>query len=178
MATPFDIVVTNLRGIGAYQFLFPWLIASAVFYGLLRRSQIFGKPEDNVAVNAVVATVAAFMVMAYPILQGVNVEKQMSTFFFNSLISILVIIVGLIIASMVFPAGLGEELAKKFKGGTLIAFAIFGILIALGVLASSGLTNVFFPKDLTSGISSDVALTLGIVAAMVLSVMVIAFVGG
>jgi len=180
MATPFEIVVTNLQKIGAYQFLFPWLIASAVFYGLLRRSQVFGKPEDNVAVNAVVATVAAFMVMAYPILQGVNIETQLSTFFFNSLVSILVVIVGLIIASMVFPNGLGEELSKKFKGGSLVAFLVFGILIALGVMTSSGLTNVFFPTNVgqPGGISSDTFLTIGVLAAMIISVGIIAAVGG
>jgi hypothetical protein len=180
MASPFEIVVTNLQKIGAYQFLFPWMIASAVFFGLLRRSQVFGKPEENTAVNAVVATVAAFMVMAYPILQGVNIEKQLTTFFFNSLVSILVVIVGLIIAGMVFPSGLGEELSKKFKGGTLVAFLVFGILIAVGVLTSSGLTNVFFPKDVGApgGISSDVFLTIGVLAVMVISVGLIAFVGG
>lgn len=180
MASPFEIVVTNLQKIGAYQFLFPWLIASAVFYGLLRRSQIFGKPEENVAVNAVVATVAAFMVMAYPILIGVNIETQLSTFFFNSLISILVVIVGLIIAGMVFPAGLGEELSKKFKGGALAAFLVLGILIALGVMISSGLTNVFFPSNVgqVGGISSDTFLTIGVLVAMVLSVGIIAVIGG
>jgi hypothetical protein len=92
----------------------------------------------------------------------------------------LVVIVGLIIAGMVFPEGLGQELSKKFKGGTLAAFLVLGILIALGVLTSSGLTNVFFPQNVgqPGGISSDIFLTIGVLAAMVVSVGVIAFIGG
>ncbi len=177
MASPFETIINNLQQIGAFQFLFPFLLTSAIFYGLLRRSQIFGKPEQNVAVNAVVAIVAAFMVLGYPILAGVNIQVELSKFFFGSVVSILTIVVGLMILGAVVPGGIGEEFAKRWKGGGMAAFLVFGILVAIGILASTGLINVFFPTNLPF-ISTDVILTIAILFAMVISVGLIAYLGG
>jgi hypothetical protein len=167
MTSPFEVVILNLQKIGAFNFLFPFMLTAAVFYGLLRRSQIFGKPEENVAVNAVVALVAAFMVWAYPILAGVNVEVMLSTFFFQGVLATLVVIVGLLIISMFMPKGLGETLSEKLKPGWFIGIIILGLLIGFGVLFSSGAINIFFPSGIGGGISEDLMISIAVVIGLI-----------
>jgi hypothetical protein len=167
MTSPFEVVILNLQKIGAFNFLFPFMLTAAVFYGLLRRSQIFGKPEENVAVNAVVALVAAFMVWAYPILAGVNVEVMLSTFFFQGVLATLVVIVGLLIISMFMPKGLGETLSEKLKPGWLIGIIILGLLIGFGVLFSSGAINIFFPSGIGGGISEDLMISIAVLIGLI-----------
>jgi len=168
MTSPFEVVILNLQKIGAFNFLFPFMLTAAVFYGLLRRSQIFGKPEENVAVNAVVALVAAFMVWAYPILAGVNVEIMLSTFFFQGVLATMVIVIGLLIVSMFLPKGLGETLGEKLKPGWFVGIIVLGLLIAVGVLFSSGAVNVFFPSGIGGiGISEDTILSIAVLVGLV-----------
>ena len=61
MTTPLEIVLINLEKMGFFAFL-PFILTAAIFYGLLRRSKLFGEPEKNIVVNAVISLVAAFMV--------------------------------------------------------------------------------------------------------------------
>jgi uncharacterized membrane protein YjfL (UPF0719 family) len=152
------------------------MLTAAVFYGLLRRSQIFGKPEENIAVNAVVALVAAFMVWAYPILVGVNIEIMLSTFFFQGTIATLVVVIGLLIVSMFMPKGLGESLSEQFKGkGVWIGVLIFGLLIGFGVFFSSGAVQIFFPTGVFGGINEDVILSVAVVIGLFAVLAVIVF---
>ena len=181
MASPFETVILRLQEIGAFQFLFPFMITAAVFYGLLRKSQLFGKPEDNIAVNAVVSLTIAFMVWAYPILVGVSVEKQFSTFFFNAAVSIITVIVGLMIAGLFFEPDLAAGISKKLKSGKWFGtILLFGILIGGGIVVSSGLIGVFFPPNLLQGISQDVVLTAALmgVVGIILLALIIPFGGG
>ncbi len=181
MVSPFELVITRLRDIGAFQFLFPFMLTAAIFYGLLRRSQIFGPSDTNVAVNGVVALVAAFMVWAYPILIGVNIEQQLSKFFFSGVVALLAVMVGLLAASMIAgPKGLGESLAERWKGGGIAAFLVVGVLIAIGIVISSGLIDVFFPPSTFGGglISQDVILSIVVLAVMVITVIGIVAYGG
>ena len=179
MVSPFETVILRLRDLGAFQFLFPFMLTAAVFYGLIRKSQVFGKSEENVAVNGVVALVAAFMVWAYPILSGVNVETQLSTFFFNAVVAILTIVVGLMIAGLFFKPDLAGQLSEKFKSGKLFGvILLFGILIGGGIVVSSGLVTIFIPSNLFGsgvGLSEDAILTialLGVLAAIMVAIIV------
>ena len=144
MATPMENAIIALKNFGAFQFLFPFMLTAAIFYGLLRKSKIFGEPEKNMVVNATVALVAAFMVWAYPILAGVNIETQLSMFFFYGTISILTISIGLMILGMFLSKGVGEylevKMGKTFWGGILG----IGLLIGFGILISSGLISTIF----------------------------------
>ena len=178
MASPFEIVIGRLRDLGFFEFLLPFLLTSAIFYGLLRRSQIFGPPERNVAVNAVVALVAAFMVWAYPVLIGVNVETQLSQFFFSGMVILLTVMVFLLGISMVpIEGGLAKFLEQKFKGGLFFTFIIVGIILSIGIVISSGLTNVFFPQNIVGGISQDIILTIIVVVLMAVTVIGLASLG-
>lgn len=179
MASPFEIVIGRLKDLGFFEFLLPFLLSSAIFYGLLRRSQIFGPPEKNVAVNAVVALVAAFMVWAYPVLIGVSIETQLSQFFFSGVTILLTVMFFLLIVSMVpIEGGLGKVLEEKFKkGGLFLTFIIIGVIISIGILISSGLTNTFFPQSIAGGISQDIIMTIIVVVLMAVTVIGLASLG-
>lgn len=177
MASPFELVIGRLRDIGAFQFLFPFLLTAAIFYGLLRRSQVFGPPERNVAVNATVALVAAFMVWAYPVLIGVNIEKQLSQFFFSGVVVLLTVMVGLLVSGMFFKKSLGEVIEEKFKGNMFVSLLIFGGLLTIGIVISSGLLDIFFPQTIIGGISEDIILTIVVVILLAVTVIGIASLG-
>jgi hypothetical protein len=185
MANPFETVILNMRGTGIFQFLLPWMLSTAIFFGLLRKSQIFGEPERTTMINAVVAIVAAFMVWSAPILLGIDMETKLSAFFVQGTSATLVVLLGLMIVSMFFPPDLPKQLgvllnAKGPAGGVLI----FGILIAAGILISSGLIGVILPGFSlaglggTGGIGGDTVSTVLMVALLLGTVLIIAWGGG
>jgi drug/metabolite transporter (DMT)-like permease len=145
MTSALEMVLINLNKMGFFSFL-PFLLTSAIFYGLLRRSKLFGEPEKNVVVNAIVALVAAFMVWAYPIITGTSIEEYQqffSTFFLKGTVATLTVVIGLIIAGMFFPETIGTSLKENLKGKLGIGIIILGLLIGAGVLLASGTTLLF-----------------------------------
>lgn len=156
MTGPFETVVINLQRIGAYNFLFPFMLTSAVFYGLLRKSRLFGEPEKNIAVNGVVALMAAFMMWSYPILAGKNVELPLSIFFFQGSIATIIVMVGFMIMSIFVEPGktFGEKYGKKLLPGLVI----LGGLIAFGLFFTSGLIDLFAPGYFT--VDTDTVLSV------------------
>lgn len=177
---PFEIAILKMSELGVFQFVLPFMLSSAIFYGLIRKSQIFGPPEKNVAVNAVVALVASFMVWAAPIIAGINMTQQLVAFFTQGMSATLVILVGLLIASMFFPPNISEQLSKAFgeKGRVWGIIIVAAILVGGGVLFSSGLITVFFPEGVQIALSSDIFITVAILLLLVITVLVIIVPGG
>jgi hypothetical protein len=172
----FEAVVQNLQALGFFNFLLPFMLSAAVFYGLLRRSKVFGEPEKNIAVNAIVAIVASMFVWAYPVLAGVDVEGNLSKFFFQSTIIVMVFVVGLMIAGMFFPEDLSRQIAERLKGKSIVVILGIGIMLAATALIASGLTGIEFPAINLSGpsVSSDMVLTLAVLVILGVSVVAIA----
>jgi len=144
MTTPLEIVLINLEKMGFFAFL-PFILTAAIFYGLLRRSKLFGEPEKNVVVNAVISLVAAFMVWAYPILTGTTIEeyqKFFSIFFFKGTVATISVVIGLIVASMFLPEGFSASLKEKAGGRFIAGIILFGLLIGIGTLVSTGITSI------------------------------------
>jgi hypothetical protein len=175
MVSPFETVILRLKDLGAFQFLFPFMLTAAVFYGLLRKSQIFGPPERNVAVNAIVALIAAFMVFSYPILSGVNIETQLSAFFFQGLVGFLVVAMGILISGLFLPENVGKIVGEKLGGKTIGVLAIAIFFGGIGILFTSGLSSIFFPQGVSVEIPQDMligifalVLLIGLVAAIVM----------
>jgi len=171
MADIFLQVIQKLQSIGAFNFLFPFLLIMAITYGLLRKSQIFGDPNTNQAVNGVVSLVIGFMVLGYPLLAGVDVETQMATFFMHSLAVMLIFIVGLMGASMFLKPNLPEQIEEWTKNKIT---SIIIICIGLGVLVfvTSGLVNLVV-GDIFLNISEDF---LWSIIAIVVLIIPIAFI--
>ncbi len=167
---PFEMTIKKLQELGFFQFFLPFILTATVFYGLLRKSKIFGEPKENVIVNGVVSLTAAFMVWASPILLGINIETQLATFFLYSMIGILVVSVCLLLISLVCPPDLPKHLADTFKTGRFwMVVLVGGILVGLIIFVSAFL-NIFFPSFGAQQISWDWVIGLGVFAVMIIIV--------
>jgi len=178
MPDVFTPVIQRLQEIGAFNFLFPYILSSAIFYGLLRKSQIFGKPQENVAVNGVVALVAAFMVLAYPILSGVSIEGLLPPFFMQGLVVLLVFMIVLMIMGMFLPPDLptvlSEGLFKENKAlGILVVAGILGFL----VLFLSGLSDVLLGETVIGELSPEIINIAVIILLLVVPIIFITWGG-
>ena len=170
MVSPPEIVIERMSELGFFKFWLPFMLTSAVFYGLLRKSKIFGEPERNVAVNAVVSLVAAFMVWAAPILIGIDIETQLSLFFIQAISSMLVLMVALMLSGMLFGPDLPRQLSEKFKGGGFWgALLIVGIIVGGAIFFSSGLINIFYSPQMPgtpATLPQDILMTIVILVFM------------
>lgn len=177
MADIFTPVIERLQSIGAFKFLFPYMLSTSIFYGLLRKSEVFGKPDVNVGVNATVALVASFMVWGYPILTGVDIETQLATFFTHGIIITLVFMMSLMIIGMFFPDNLTKHLSEGIlKGNKQGAMLIIGIFFGFIILVTSGLYDIFLGPLIGGsgvGISSDIFLSIGVIILLVIPFMFI-----
>jgi hypothetical protein len=175
VASPFETVILNMRDMGMFQFLLPFMLSSAVFFGLLRKSKIFGDPDRSVVINGVVSIVAAFMVWSAPILLGVDMETKMAAFFVQGTSATLVILVGLMMVSMFFPPDLAEKLGKDFLNSktTVGGVVIFGLVVAIGIMISSGLIYLFIPADFLSSLGSGSGTSIGDVIPSALMVLLL-----
>lgn len=181
MANPFETVILNMRNTGMFQFMLPFMLSSAIFYGLLRKSQIFGDPQKSVTVNAVVALVASFMVWAAPILLGIDIETKLASFFLQGISVMLVVMVGLMIVGMVVPTDLPAHFKTVFEKNTKVWMAILvgGILAGIIIATSSGFMNIYFPSGGVGGmaISQDTINALLVVFLMIGSVLALVALG-
>jgi len=167
MADIFTAVIQRLRDIGAFNFLFPYILTSAIFYGLLRKSQVFGKPEENAAVNAVVSMIAAFMVWSYPVIAGIDIEAQLVFFFTQGVVMILVFMITLLIAGMFLPPDLPGHLAKGLlQGNKAVGILIVGFFFAVIIAISSGLWySVLGPAILE--VSGDIFIIIVVIIILI-----------
>ncbi len=178
MANPFDFVILRLNQLGFFQLLL-FMLTSAVFYGLLRKSKLFGEPDKNIVVNGVVALVAAFMVWSAPTLLGIDIVTATTTFFVQGVSATIVIMIALMITGMFAPEGLGKVLQENLKGRFLAAVLILGLIVGIGIFFASGISNLFFPAStFSSGINTDTITIIVIGVLMVISVLVIVGIGG
>jgi len=174
MADLFTAVIQKLQDIGAFNFLFPYILTVAIFYGLLRKSRVFGPPDENVAVNGIVSIVVALMVLAYPILSGVPIGGLFSPFFTQALVVTLVFMVALMIMGMFLPPDLPKVLADNLlKGNKMGAMLIVGIFFGFLILFLSGLGNVLLGPNVIATLPSD---TITVVAIVLLIIVPILFI--
>lgn len=189
MANPFETVVVNMRELGFFQFLLPFMLSSAIFYGLLRKSKIFGDPTNSVSINAVIAIVASFMIWASPIILGIDIETSLASFFVYGASLMLITMVGLMIVGMLVPGDLPEHFKTVFKNNPKVWMAILALGIIAGVVAAvlSGLISIDF-FDFGSGsnggssssgfaISEDVIMMIAMVLIMVIPLIIIVALG-
>lgn len=182
MATAFETAILKMRELGFFKFLFPFILTAAIIYGMLRRTQLFGDPDKNIAVNAIIALVASLFVWAMPVILGIDIETQLAAFFVQGLAVTMVMIIGLLIAGMFFPPDLAKSLSEKFKGGLFWGVVIIGsVVIGIIILISSGLYKVLFPSG-ASGfgikLSSDTLITFGGLILMGVVLILIVKAGG
>jgi hypothetical protein len=173
MSTPFETAILKLKDLGFFQFLLPFMITAAVFYGLLRKTQLFGDPEKNITVNAIVALSASLFVWAAPIILGVDIEAHLAAFFIQGFVVTLVFIIALILAGMFFPPDLPKALGERIKTGWLwSAIVIIVLIIGVVLLVSSGLYQIIFP-NVSIHVSSDIFITIGMLILVIVVIFAI-----
>jgi hypothetical protein len=136
MANPFQTFVQRLIDLGFYDFVFPFIITSALLYALLRKTKIFG---ESVAVNAVVALSIGFMIFGFPVLAGLTLATNWSIFFTQATVFLLIFFVALLLSSLFYP-DLMKMLAEQFTRRTTLYQMI---ALAVTLLVTSGLVVVF-----------------------------------
>jgi hypothetical protein len=178
MVNPFEIVINKLNELGFFTYVLPYILTAAIFYGLLRKSEIFGPPEKNTVVNAVVAFVAALFVWASPIFLGINLAESLAAFFTQVVVGMLVVVASILVTSMFFGPNLPEKLGKALgeKSKWWVVFLFIGFIIALAVFLSSGLVNIIAPGGKIGGILVPENV-LTITVTVILLIIAIAIIG-
>jgi len=177
MADIFTPVIERLTELGFFKFMLPYILTSAVFYGLLRKSQVFGKPDENVAVNAVVALIASFLVWASPVILGIDIQTQLAAFFTQGIIVTLVFMIALLIAGMFLPPDLTGYLSKNlFQGNKAGAALVIGIVFAFIIFATSGLWKVILGPELFEQ-TSDVIVVVIVIILLAIPIIFITWGG-
>lgn len=142
MVNIFEGVVKKLVEYGFYDYLFPFIITSAIFFGLFRKSKILG---DSVTVSAAVALSLAFFIFGVPVIIGISLAVPLSTFFVQGTVWILIFVFAFLLASFFYP-NMFEFLSKIFVRRTMLWAAI-----AIGVMLfiTSNLLSVFTQPAMT-----------------------------
>lgn len=169
MADIFEPIITRFISLGFLNALMLFFF-SAILYAILRKSKIFGESD---VINGFIAFVAAFFVFVFPFVTGVSLIPNLTLFFTQTVIILLFLIVGFIMAALFYP-DMPQFLSEHFTHRSILS-----VMIALGIalFVISGLVSTFFasftsPKLQTGGPgpSSDV-LIIG--AALIIFVVIL-----
>jgi len=170
MADVFTPVIKNILDLG-FGNLFIFILASAIFFAMIKKSQIFG---DSAFINGAVALVAAFMVFWFPALFGANLVTPMSAFFTQATTIMLFLIIGVVMASMFYP-DLPKMLVEQFSHRTTL---IEMLVLGLALFITSGLLTAFLApssapqKAGEARASTDViTMTVGLIIFVVILMM-------
>jgi len=172
LTSPFERVILRWcgpEGMGFCQFLFPFMLSSAIFYGLLRKSKIMGE-EGTEVVNATIALVASFMIWAYPVIVGIDITEAMTAFFMQGFVVALFTIMGISIASMAHPKI--QDLFEKNKSIPILFVFVF-LVVGILLVFTSGLWEVFGGGVSLSPQISETVMSIGVLAIMLLTIFFI-----
>ena len=137
--------------------IFLWMLLTAIFYGVLRRSKIFG---DSVVINGLIALIASFFISALPYLTGFQMLPKFVLYITQIFIIAFAALIGVVIASIFYP-DLQNFLKETFTHRTTL-----WVFIAVGIvfLVTSGLISIFTDVALqatSSGKSPDIPVLMG-----------------
>lgn len=173
MADIFTIVIERMVDYGFYSFLFPFIIFTAITYGLLRKANVFG--EKSEVINGIIALVVGFTVAGFPVITGINMEIQMTLFFTQLIIFSLVWVFAFVIGSLFYPQ-LQEFLASTFKSRSML-FLMF-ILVVTFFMTSGLLGKILqFPPEPGSKIPQVIPTEVSVIVGGVILMIVIIIIG-
>lgn len=142
MASPLNLpeLFEAARGFGIFDFYLPFILAFALFYGLLYKAKIFGEEKRGRKLNLVISLILSLFVIGYtPV--GVTLSQLLTGLFGGTLIVVVTILAALIILFMLIPL-FGVKLdtrPQKIIG----VFAVIAIILAVGIFISSGGAMLF-----------------------------------
>jgi len=141
----FDTLVMNMQSMGLFQFLFPFLLALAIFYGILEFAL-----KDRVKKGPIglISVVMAFFVMLFA------ASNPMIVGFFSMLGGTTLIVASGILVIMIFIGLAGFELKTIFGKGYMMWFFVFAIIL-IGLIVFFGAGGGYFFNVPSFFISSD-----------------------
>jgi hypothetical protein len=141
----FDNLVINMQNLGMFQYLFPFLLALAVFYGVLEWS-LGGRVKKGPI--GLMSVVLAFFVMLFA-----NTNPMIAGFFAN--LGGMTLIVGSGFLVIIILLGLaGFQLNKVFEKGYMMWFFVF-VVILIGLIVFFGAGGNYFLNVPSFFINSD-----------------------
>jgi hypothetical protein len=155
--------------------VFVFILTTAIFYAVLRKTKILGESE---MINAVIAIVAAFLVGFWiPIYTGFSFVSSLSAFFAQSTVFLLFIIISFLLASFFYPDLVGMLTAQFQRRTTL--YMMMGMGIALLVMSTlvSSFWSVVPPAKPGSTPPTDILLITAAVIIFVVVLFIAAAVG-
>ena len=153
MTNIFQIAVERLVDLGVYNFLLPFILFATVIYAVLRKTKILG---ESPVINGIISITVALFIFGMPVIIGINITAELTAFLTQAAIIIVVIMVGMLIASFFYP-NIMEKLPDIFKGGGPTTFIIwgaaaiagfFGLFKIFGANIGQALTPLKIPRDL------------------------------
>ncbi len=136
MENIFELVITKLLEVGFYDFLI-FMIAMALFYGLLKKIKFF---EGSSLVNAVLAFSIAFLIFGFPVIMNFSLVLPFVTFFTQTFVFILVFLIAMLVATFFYP-DLPKFLAETFTSRSMISISI---VIGLALAIVSGTISILW----------------------------------
>ena len=159
MADIFKPVIEKMVDLGMGN-LFIFMLGAAVFYALLKKSQVLGESE---MINGIISILAAFMIFWFPSLIGMSLVVPMTQFFTQSLVILLFLVFAFMASSMFYP-DLQKVLGEMFtRRSTLWVMIVGGILLFI----TSGLIQTLWAGSMTPPKPGEVRVssTISVVAA-------------
>jgi DMSO/TMAO reductase YedYZ heme-binding membrane subunit len=112
--------------------VFVFILTTAIFYAVIRKSKILGESE---VINGVIALIAGFLVGFWvPIYSGFSLVPSLSAFFAQSTVFLLFIIISFLLAGFFYPDLMGM-LMSQFKSRHVL-FIMMGLGIGLLVMST------------------------------------------
>jgi hypothetical protein len=175
-AGPLDSVIVLLQQFGFFRVVLPFLLVFTIFYAVLIKTGIFGKPEDKWVKPAagVVSLVVGFLVIAYtPVVSAIETVLPQAGF-----LLVMVILVLMVLGLIGFPVT--EKFTDKMSAMAiiigivvvLIFITLIGAAIGPSVPILYGISQFmlgFVPVDLPA--ISEEAIALLVAAAVLLLVI-------
>jgi hypothetical protein len=136
----FAEIVATWKDYGVFEFYLPFVLMFAIFYGLLRRSKIFGESADRHAtnINVIVSIVAALFVMVYTP-AGVTLTVFFGTFFTQTMVILTTVLCFALILYMLLPPGAAENLLKDPAKYVKILVPFAAIIVFIIFFSAGGL---------------------------------------
>jgi hypothetical protein len=162
------------KGFGIYDFFLPFILAFAIFYGLLSKTKVFGNPTEKAprTINLVISLGLALYITLFVLLpNNISISTFLARYFGSSMI----IILGLIGFLMVFY--LMMNILKPgadwdwTRWGWIIL--IIAVIFVVGIFISSGGGNII-PGFKLLNISIDPGI-LAVIVVIILTGLVIYF---
>jgi tellurite resistance protein TehA-like permease len=129
----FENLIEIAQNYGIFNFLLPFLLTFSIFYGILRKSKIFGSDEKAERINTIIAFVAAFYILIFTP-AGTTLTSFFANFFGWSVIVLLTLFIFGTILFMMYRASGKEKVEAKIPAWILFPIGI-GIVVAIFFLS-------------------------------------------